>query len=160
VLNAVAAAHEATGVPVMVHTDARLQTGLAAQAVLRARGVDASRLLISHCGDSVDLDYLTRLMDAGSIIGMDRFGVETLLSFEDRVRVTAALCARGYADHMVLAHDACCVSDWFPADYEQHHPKWTMTHIQDDVVPALLDAGVTETQIDIMLRAVPRAYFE
>jgi phosphotriesterase-related protein len=38
-------------------------------------------------------------------------------------------------------------------------PNWHYEHISDDVLPALLDAGVTQAQIDTMLVANPVRYF-
>ena len=36
----------------------------------------------------------------------DRFGLNQMLPMEQRVSVVARLCERGYADRMVLSHDA------------------------------------------------------
>ena len=83
-LSAVAEAHHRTGAPVTVHTDSGTRRGLDALAALTRLGVDADRVVIGHAGDSTDLDYLRRLVDAGAWLGMDRFGVETT-PFADRV---------------------------------------------------------------------------
>jgi phosphotriesterase-related protein len=118
-------------------------------------------VVIGHCGDSTDLDYLKELMDAGSTIGMDRFGLDLLLPFEDRVSTVAQLCAHGYADRMVLAHDAACFMDWFDLELQPvMAPNWHYTHISDDVLPALLAQGVTQDQIDQMLVDNPRRILE
>lgn len=114
VLRAVAAAHLQTGAPITVHTHAASHSGLVAQDVLRQAGVEPGSIVIGHCGDTTDLDYLRRLADAGSYLGMDRFGIDTILGFEDRVATVATLCEQGYADRLVLAHDASCFIDWFP----------------------------------------------
>jgi len=160
VMRAVAAAHRETGVPVTVHTDVHNEGGRLAQDLLRSEGVDLTRVVIGHSGDSTDLDYLRRLLDAGSILGMDRFGIDVLLPFEQRVATVAALCEQGYAGQLVLAHDAACVIDWFsPERRKQRSPRWHFTHISDDVLPALRAAGVTDEQIDTMLVANPRRYF-
>ena len=39
-------------------------------------------------------------------------------------------------------------------------PNWHFNHISDDVLPALLDRGVTQDQIDQMLVGNPRRLFE
>lgn len=159
-MRAVAKTHVATGVPITVHTDARNRSGLTAQNLLREEGVDLSKVVLGHSGDSTDFDYLTALMDAGSFIGMDRFGIDSLLPFEARVDTVAELCRRGYAERMVLSHDAACFIDWFPAGTrETALPNWHYTHIHDDVLPALRARGVTETQLATMLVDNPRRYF-
>lgn len=160
VMRAVAAAHRETGAPVAVHTHAPSQTGLPAQRLLRDQGVDPARIVIGHSGDTTDLGYLTALMDAGSYVGMDRFGLDALLSFADRVETVATLCRRGYAERIVLSHDAACTIDWIPPGVrERSFPNWHFTHIHDDVLPALRERGVTEQQIATMLVENPKRYF-
>ena len=160
VMRAVARAHVITGAPVMVHTHAASQSGLEALRVLTEEGADPSRVIMAHCGDTDDLDYLTRLADAGCLLGMDRFGLDVLLPRERRVATVAALAARGYAARMVLSHDASCHIDWFPAGLTAvFAPDWHLEHLLDDVLPALRDRGVSDEQIDTMLVANPRRYF-
>jgi len=161
VMRAVGQAQVETGVPITVHTSPGTQSGLVAQKVLAEEGVDLSKVVIGHSGDSTDLDYLCALADAGSLLGMDRFGLDVLLPFEERVNTVAEPARRGYAEKMVLAHDASCFIDWFDADAkEQAVPNWNYTHISDDVLPALLERGVTGEQITTMLVDNPRRYFE
>jgi phosphotriesterase-related protein len=144
----------------MVHTHPASQSGLEALRVLGEEGADLSRVIMAHCGDAGDLDYLTRLADAGCLLGMDRFGLDILFPFEQRVATVAALAARGYADRMVLSHDAACHIDWFaPGLIGVFAPNWHLDHLLDDVLPALRDQGVSEQQIDAMLVANPRRYF-
>ena len=160
VLRAVAVAHRATGVPISTHTHARTRRGLEQQRVFAEEGVDLSRVIIGHSGDTTDLDYLEELIAAGSYIGMDRFGLDNILGFEHRVDTVARMCERGHADKMVLAHDASCYIDWLPeAALPIVLPNWHFQHIHDDVLPALRERGVTEEQITTMLVDNPRAIF-
>ena len=161
VLRAVAQAHRRTGVPITTHTHAHTHRGRDQQRVFREEGVDLTRVIIGHSGDSTDLDYLKELMDNGSYIGMDRFGIDALLSFEDRVATVVELCRQGYAEKMVLSQDASCFIDWFDVETkEAAMPRWNYTHISDDVVPALRERGIGNPQIDQMLVANPRRIFE
>jgi len=161
IMRAVARAHRLTGAPITVHTDVHNHSGIEAQRVLREEGVDLSRVVIGHCGDSTDLSYLRSIADAGSYLGMDRFGIDILLPFEQRVETVAALCAQGYAEKMVLSHDASCYIDWFPQGLlASVAPNWQYEHISRDVLPALAEQGVTEDQINTMLVDNPRRYFE
>lgn len=160
VMRAVAQAQVRTGAPITVHTNVHNRSGLDAQRVLREEGADLTKVVIGHSGDSTDLDYLMELADAGSILGMDRFGLDVLLPFEQRVDTVAELAKRGYADRMVLAHDASCFIDWFdPHAKAQAVPKWNFRHISEDVLPALVERGVSEDQIDTMLVDNVRRYF-
>ncbi len=160
VLRAVCRAHKETGAPVTVHTHPHSGTGREVVRVLREEGADLTRVVLGHSGDSTDLDYLTELADAGCLLGMDRFGLDLITPFDDRVGTVAALCERGYADRMVLSHDASCYIDWFPPEaVTMFAPSWHFEHLFDDVLPALTERGVSQEQIDTMLVDNPRRYF-
>ena len=160
VLRAVAQAHRATGVPITTHTHAGTRRGLEQQRIFAEEGVNLGRVIIGHSGDTTDLDYLEQLIAAGSYIGMDRFGLDSLLSFEDRVDTVVRMCERGHANRMVLAHDASCYIDWLPeAAIPFALPNWHYLHIHTDVLPALRQRGVTEEQITTMLVSNPREIF-
>lgn len=160
VLRAVAQAHRATGAPITTHTHAHTRRGLEQQRIFAEEGVDLGRVIIGHSGDTTDHDYLEELIAAGSYIGMDRFGLDNILSFDERVDIVAKMCARGHAGRMVLAHDASCYIDWLPeAALPVVLPNWHYLHIHNDVLPALRQRGVTEEQITTMLVDNPRAIF-
>jgi phosphotriesterase-related protein len=160
---AVARTHVETGAPITVHTSGPAQSGRLVIDLFRKEGVDLAKVVIGHAGDSNDLGYLMELADTGATLGMDRFGLDIFNPTADRVRTIAALAARGYADRMVLAHDANCFIDWFGADEAAVKaataPNWHYTHISDDVLPALREAGVSDAQLDQMLVDNPRRYF-
>jgi phosphotriesterase-related protein len=161
VLRAVAKAHRRTGVPISTHTHAATRRGLEQQGILADEGVDLTRVVIGHCGDTTDLDYLEELIGNGSYIGMDRFGADVFLPFEDRVNTVARMCERGHADKMVLSHDASCFIDWLPEEVVPVVlPNWHYLHIHNDVIPALKDRGVTDEQLTTMLVGNPRKIFE
>jgi phosphotriesterase-related protein len=160
-LRAVARAHRRTGAPISTHTHAARERGLDQQRVFREEGVDLSRVVIGHSGDTEDIAYLEKLMDAGSYIGMDRFGIDSFLPTERRVAVIAQLCERGRAERIVLSHDASVYIDWFPEQMPaQVMPRWHFLHIPDDVIPALRAAGVRDEAIAAMTVENPRRIFE
>ena len=161
VLRAVARAHLRTGVPITTHARADVRRGLEQQRIFAEEGVDLRRVIIGHSGDSDDLDYLTKLLDAGSYIGMDRFGLDFILPEEKRIATVVKLCEMGYAERMVLSHDACVYIDLYDMDViRKFVPNWNYLHIVDHIIPALLEAGVTQAQIDVMTRENPRRIFE
>ena len=159
VLRAVARAQRATGVPISTHTHAVTKRGLEQQDVFESEGVDLTRVVIGHSGDTTDLDYLEEIMRRGSFIGMDRFGIDPILSFDDRVATVATLCERGHADQMVLSHDAACFIDLSP-NIRAQLPNSHYLHISRDVIPALEKHGVSQDQIDQMLITNPRRIFD
>ncbi len=159
-LRAGARAHRRTGVPISTHSDVSTESGLAQQDVFEQEGVDLTRVVIGHSGDSEDTDYLRRIIDRGSATGMDRFGIERRLDTERRVATVAALCGMGYAGGMVLSHDVNCFMDTLPRESRQEWaPNWHFLHITNDVLPALRERGVSEAQITAMLVENPRRIF-
>jgi len=161
ILRATAQAHRKTGVPISTHTHAGRRVGLNQQRIFREEGVDLARVIIGHSGDTTDLGYLEELIRNGSYIGMDRFGIDTILSFEDRVNTVASMCQRGHAGKMVLSHDAACYNHWLPErPLPVMLPRWNYLHIHNDVIPALKQKGVTDEQLHTMLVGNPRRIFE
>lgn len=96
-----------------------------------------------------DIPLREELIPNGCHIGMDRFGIDALLSTEDGVNTVATMCERGHADKMVLSHDASCYGDALPEHMlpvmlpNRHH-----LHINDEVIPALNAHGVTDDQVN------------
>lgn len=162
VLRAVAQANLQTGTPITVHTAPQIEAGLIVQQVLREEGVDLEDVVIGHCGDSKDLDYLMKLADEGSLLGMDRFGLNMGITPADRVSTIAELVKRGYVNHLALSHDCSAWTDFYPSmdDYHAALPNHHYLHIHDDVIPALLEAGVSQDDLDTMFIANPRRHFE
>lgn len=161
VMRAVAKAQLETGVPVTVHTHPGTRQGLVVKRVLcDEEGVDPRRVVLGHSGDTTDADHLSELADAGFVLGMDRFGINLETTFEARADVVVELCRRGYAESMVLSQDASCYFDWIQQDLLTLMPQWRYTHIHEEVLPYLLENGVTQAQVDTMLVENPRRYFE
>ncbi|MGB3699293.1 MAG: phosphotriesterase-related protein [Gordonia sp. (in: high G+C Gram-positive bacteria)] len=159
VMRAVGRAAVATGAPVVVHTNPHTQSGLVAQRVLAEEGVDLTRVQVAHCGDTTDLDYLMRIADAGSIVGLDRFGLDVLLPYGDRLHTLLRLIERGYADRIALSHDAFCFSDWFDREKRREvAPDWNYLQVTGRVLPDLRAAGVDEATIAAMMRHTPRRF--
>jgi phosphotriesterase-related protein len=161
VMRAIAKAHRETGVPITVHTHPGTKTGWHVKRIMcDEEGVDPARIVLGHSGDTTDADHLSQLADAGFVLGMDRFGLHLGTTFEARAQTLVEMVRRGYAERMVLSHDACCYIDWIqPAARAAAQPQWHYLHLHDEVIPWVLDHGVTQRQIDTMLIDVPRRFF-
>jgi len=161
VMRAVARAHRHTGAPITMHTHPDTHTGLAVKQLLcDEEGVDPTRVVLGHSGDSSDVDHLSALADEGFILGMDRFGLNVETTFEVRADTVVEMCRRGYADRMVLSHDAACYIDWIDPTVLAMLAQWNYLHIHDDVLPYIREHGVSDVQIETMLVETPRRYFE
>lgn len=158
VLTAAAVAHQHSGVAITTHSVPAQRNGLAQLAFLRRLGVRPERIVVGHSGDTDDVDYLRALMDAGATIGLDRFGMEHAQADQVRIETAVALTLLGYADRMVLSHDAAFYSHVTPPTWRTAHaPRWRMDHLHRAIVPALLERGVSQTDIDRMLISNPRS---
>jgi phosphotriesterase-related protein len=159
IIEAIAMAATETGAPVMVHTNAEQRTGLLALDALIRHGVAPGRVVIAHMGDSNDLHYFKRIADAGAWIGCDRFGIDHFNPLADRIRTLIALVHEGYADRIHLSHDGACFLDFFIGNpfFADEKPDYLL--ISNRVLPALLEGGVTQEQIDQMMVANPVAFF-
>ena len=162
IMRAVAKAHLMTGAPISVHTAPHQRTGLIAQRVFAEEGVDLRDVIVGHSGDSTDVDYLMELADQGSILGMDRFGIDFVTTTPQRVATIIELVERGYTDRMALSHDCACWTHYLPTDQLRRDimPNHRYSHICNAVVPALLEGGVSQRDIDTMFIDNPRRHFE
>lgn len=157
VMRAVARTHHRTGTPITVHTHPDSRTGLEVKRVLcDEEGVDPRRVVLGHSGDTTDVEHLTELAEAGFVLGMDRFGINLATTFEARADTLVEMCRRGFADQMVLSQDAACYIDWVEPDAMAFLPQWHYLHIGEEVLPYVLERGVTQEQVDTMLVDVPR----
>ena len=158
ILDAIAMAAQETGAPVMVHTNASASTGTIALEALTSRGVDPTRLVVAHAGDSNDLDYLRTIGDTGATLGCDRFNIPHFNPDADRIRTLLVLLEEGYGDRIHLSHDAACFMDFMVGDPNFAGERPDYLHISSKVLPALREHGVTDAQIDELTIDNPRRF--
>lgn len=159
-LKASALAHRETGTPISTHTTVANSSARDQVTAFKEFGVDMSRVVIGHLGDSTDIAYLEGILASGCFIGMDRFGLEAYLPTDKRVQTVATLCEKGYAGQMVISHDSCSFQDFFDGEYiEKFAPNWCYEHVPRDVLPALAEAGVSQADINTMMVANPKKFF-
>jgi phosphotriesterase-related protein len=159
IVRATALASLETGAPIMVHTNAVARTGLLAVEAFAAEGVDLGNVVVAHVGDSNDLGYIREIAASGAWLGCDRFGIEHFNPLDRRIETLVALVAEGYAGRIHLSHDAACFYDFMLGDPKFADEKPDYLLVSNTVVPALLEAGVTQEQVDTMLIDNPRRFF-
>jgi phosphotriesterase-related protein len=145
--------HKQSGLPVITHSSSIIQNGKAQLDILLDEDVDVSKLVIGHCGDTVDLDYLETLLSSGCYIGLDRFGIDMMLPTDSRIQVCVDLIEKGYENQIVFSHDYCVFLDWFPQDVLRKMKlepsnKWSFHHILVDIIPLLFKKGVSKKAVD------------
>lgn len=161
---AAARAHLRTGAPIMAHSRPASDTAQRQIEIFEQEGVDLSRVQIAHCGDSPDPDYIERLLQKGIYAGLDRYGIEMFLPYEQRHATTVTLLERGYAAQLFISADSCATIDWFPPDVADQLvaagmvKDWTIRIVPERVIPDLREAGVTGDQLETMMVRNPIAW--
>ena len=106
-LKAVAKAQLQLNIPIVVHTNANNKNGIKALEILLECGVKPQCITIGHLSDTDDLEYIKQIANLGCFIGFDRlyddFSDEYI---KKEVNKIIELCDFGYADKIILSHDA------------------------------------------------------
>jgi phosphotriesterase-related protein len=151
---AVARASVQTGAPIMAHSRPASNTGPRQVEIFEEEGVDMSRVVIAHCGDTDDLDYIEGLLAKGVYVGLDRYGLNIFLPTAQRNATTIELLRRGHAERLHVSQDYCATIDYFPAEVaeamlaSEGFDNWSMTMVFDQVLPVLRDAGVLDDAVE------------
>jgi phosphotriesterase-related protein len=166
-LLAAAEAQRETGVGVIVHTYPWSQCGLTAVSMLTREGVPPHKISINHVDVEIDVDYCKRLCDTGAFIEFDNFGKEYFIDKRDRefaggvfardierVRAIKALVDAGYLSNLLLACDVCLKT------LLHRYGGWGYDHVLAHIALMLLDEGLTELQLDVLLRENPRRFLD
>ena len=173
-LRAAARAHLETGAVLHTHAHAPTKRGLDQQRIFKEEGVDLSKVYIGHCINSDDMDYLHALLDEGSFIGFDRWAAGPLpntpgmpthppVTREKAVAVLAQLCREGYTDQLLIGNDACSWQMMVRFETEETSPDlYSNSYLifPEQITPLLLEAGITQRQIEMMTTDNPRRLFE
>lgn len=162
VLEAAGKASLETGAPITTHTDQGTM-GDAQQAILTGLGVPAHRIIVGHSCGTDDHDYHMKIARGGSYLGFDRFGLEVLFPDAKRTSALAALVKAGAGDRVVVSHDSvwCWRGEPLPPAFlEAAGDVFNPTHFSRSIVPRLLEAGVTQEQVDQLWIGNPRRFFE
>jgi phosphotriesterase-related protein len=153
-----------TGAPIMAHSRPLSNTVPRQIEVFLEEGVDPAKIQIAHTGDSADLDYIEGVLETGVWIGLDRYGLEMYLPYDQRHATATALFERGYADRLFLSADSCGTIDWFEQPMIEQMlaagmaKDWDIRIVPTRVLPDLREAGVSDDQLDQVMVRNPVAW--
>jgi phosphotriesterase-related protein len=142
-----------TGAPIMAHSMPAANTGPRQVEIFLEEGVPLEKILIAHCGDSPDVEYIQGLLDRGVYVGLDRYGLEMYLPIDQRNAVTAELLRRGHDERVMISQDFCATVDWFPPEAIPQIEasgmirNWSMTLVFEEVLPWLREQGVMDDAV-------------
>ena len=136
--------------------DALVEEAVAELDALKALGIDTI-VDLTVLGLGRDIPRIARVAERTSLQIIVATGVYTF----DHVPV-AELVRRGDGDRMALSHDCACWAHYLPTNALRHQllPDHRYWHVCQTVVPALLEAGVSQRDLDRMFIDNPRRHFE
>jgi phosphotriesterase-related protein len=163
-LTAASRAAKRTGLVLLSHTE-NCSCGHDQIDIVTGEGVAPSRLLVGHCCGRDDHEYQAALARRGVFVGFDRFGLEIFNSDANRTRNVKQMIDAGLRDHVLLSHDT--VNCWLggvpgfgdPAQVGHIVPNWKLTHLFENIFPALRGMGVSDADLDHIVTDNPRRYF-
>jgi phosphotriesterase-related protein len=153
-------------VPIITHTEAGTM-GPEQADLLISEGADPKHIMIGHAGGCADMRYHTNILDRGVYLAFDRMGLDSPMyhAGPDSLRLACiiGLISMGYTDRLLISHDY--VVHWVGRNAYPLLPKESIknlypTHIFKDIIPALKDAGITDSQINTILVENPRRIFQ
>lgn len=134
-------------VPILTHTQGGT-VGPAQQELFLSLGANPKRVLIGHQNNSIDINYhLSQLYKPDFYIGFDRTSLRDPKA-EDCI---IELVKKGYANRILLSHDAIGVWLGRPFAPQPWAANWYPTYIHKKLIPKMKAAGVTDDQINVML---------
>lgn len=162
---AAARVQKETGVPIITHTTEGTMGPEQAKLLIDA-GANPKRIQIGHMCDSLDIDYQIETLKQGVYVSWDRMGLQGLAGCpmdEQRFEILAELIKMGYANQLMISHDYIITWLGRPLSIpEQALPlikNWYPTHLIQNVIPALKQRGVTDDQINTIIKENPMHLF-
>lgn len=167
VLRAAALAHVRTGSPVSVHINPWTTYGLEAAEILLEGGVAPEKLCVCHIDVENRLEYIMSLLKLGVFVEFDNFGKEyfvarstrrfgygTFVTDTQRVELLVMLILKGFEKQILLSCDVCLKT------LLHAYGGWGYDHLLRNIVPMLLDEGVTREQLDALLIDNPARFLD
>lgn len=161
ILNAVAEASRITNLPIITHCrPANTRQGLFQLDIFESHGVDLSNVVIGHYRNGDSLAYAREVMNRGAYLAIDQMNFNNH-QLEHNLEVIPQLVSEGYANHLILSHDAVIVYNfekWNRWDHKKYinYSENSLSHISRNIIPALLKRGVSQKDIDKMMIENPK----
>jgi phosphotriesterase-related protein len=158
VLRGAARALIRTGCPISTHHWAPKEVGRRQVEIFKEEGAPMEGICIGHSADTTDVAYLEELLSTGVYLSMDRYpGGPGRPDWRQRNATVKALMDNGWTERLMLGHDYAPG----PVMAGREAPEATRSgylQLAAVALPALRKDGVSEQDIDTMLRDVPRRF--
>ncbi len=162
---AAARAQQDTGVPIITHTQEGTMGPEQAEFLI-AQGADPAKIQIGHMCDNLDIDYQLRTLEQGVYVSWDRMGLQGLVGCpidEKRYATIIYLIGKGFADKIMISHDY--IINWLgrPLNLPEAAlpliANWHPSHLFKNIIPVLKEGGVTDEQIETIIKNNPKRLF-
>lgn len=154
-----------TNVPIITHTQEGTMGPEQAELLISAGG-DPNRIQIGHMSDNTDIDYQEATFNHGVYVAWDRMGLQGLVGCpmdSERYPVMVELIKKGHASRLMISHDF--IITWLGRPLNMPEAalplvaNWHPGHLFENIIPELKQGGVTDEQIDTIIRENPRRLF-
>ncbi|WP_337264931.1 MULTISPECIES: phosphotriesterase-related protein [unclassified Serratia (in: enterobacteria)] len=152
VFAAAALAHQQTGRPISTHTTLSTM-GYEQLRLLQSFDVAAEHIVIGHCDLTDNLDTILPILDQGAWVQFDTIGKNNYYPDSKRVAMLRAIADRKQLGQVMLSMDIT----------RRSHLKANggigFAYLLNTFVPMLLEAGLSQRDVDLMLRDNPARFF-
>jgi len=155
-LQAAARASRATGAVIASHT---IGGALAMQEmdILEKAGLELGRFIWVHANAEADMAYHLRVAQRGAYVELDGLS-PTPASLEDHARYAINLVQAGYAERVLISHDAGWYQPGSPTQQPEGGYRGYTTVIQE-FMPLLKQRGVSDDIIRLLVHTNPTRAF-
>jgi len=156
----------ATNTPIITHTQEGTM-GPDQAKLLTELGVNPNKIMIGHMGGSMDIDYHVATFKHGVRVAFDRCGLQMLGGMPmdtERIDLFSRLVKKGFGDRLHLSHDFILnmlgrpipeVPELGPVLANYH-----LGNIFENIIPGLVEKGISMEQVNKVLIDNPRSLFE
>ena len=134
-----------TGLPLFAHNAHYIKSAYEQIKIFEENGVNLSQVVIGHCSDSRDADYLEDLLCRGCYLGFDRIYAG---AYTEQAKIMYELLERGWEEKLLVSHDYYAFIDFGSNTWEsiqQSDRDFTVVHKK--LLPELKRLGATDEQI-------------
>ena len=145
-LTAMAITQKQTGLPIFAHNEHAIKTPYEQLKIFEKNRVNLEKVVIGHCSDCYDIEYLLDLLKNGCYLGFDRIYPS---AYEKQAETMAKLIAKGYENKLLLSHDYFAYIDFGDSDFKEQQ-TWgrDFTTVHKKLIPALKKLGVQDKDIE------------
>lgn len=141
-----------TGAPVSTHPSRGVQQIPQAEYLI-SHGIAPERIVIGHIEFYPDDEALKKLLGMGVYIGLDMIGKKSGKGDEYRADTARKVKEWGCLGQLLLSMDICRIEDL------RSGGGYGYAHLFETFIPMLKERGITEEDIELMLRENPKKVF-